>query len=105
GQCSKRFSPDQNHRTGQEARSSQAQGRRRSGQAVRTRTISSSVGKSVELEKLEAVLNHRFKDRQLLERALTHRSSVYEKSPGEAATDNEQLEFLGDSILGFVVSD
>ena len=30
---------------------------------------------------------------------------MYEKSPGEAATDNEQLEFLGDSILGFVVSD
>jgi len=37
-------------------------------------------------------------------RALTHRSSVYERTSAPAA-DNEQLEFLGDAILGFVVSD
>lgn len=59
-----------------------------------------------ESEALQAALGYRFASRDLLARALTHRSSVHEKSPGaEGASDNEQLEFLGDSILGFVVSD
>jgi ribonuclease III len=55
---------------------------------------------------LEASLGHRFTDRELLERALTHKSKIHER-PGEASstTDNEQLEFLGDAILGFVVSE
>lgn len=55
---------------------------------------------------LEKALGHTFRDRQVLERALTHKSRVYEKSAeGQTAEDNEQLEFLGDSILGFVMSD
>jgi len=61
---------------------------------------------SSELEALEAALCHSFRNRELLQRALTHRSSAYERSSARAAaTDNEQLEFLGDAILGFVVSD
>lgn len=56
-------------------------------------------------EVLETNLGYRFERRELLSRALTHRSSVYEKGLGSTATDNEQLEFLGDAILGFVVSD
>lgn len=63
---------------------------------------------AVELEPqaLEAALGYRFASRDLLARALTHRSSIHEKGPGaEGPSDNEQLEFLGDSILGFVVSD
>jgi ribonuclease-3 len=61
---------------------------------------------SAELEALEAALGHSFRNRELLQRALTHRSSAYEKSSVRAvATDNEQLEFLGDAILGFIVSD
>jgi ribonuclease III len=59
-----------------------------------------------DLEVLEKSLGHTFRDKQLLERALTHKSRVYEKSAdGQPATDNEQLEFLGDAILGFVMSD
>src|ERR1035438_951486 len=59
-----------------------------------------------ETEVLERALGHTFKDRLLLERALTHKSRVYEKSAdGQPSTDNEQLEFLGDAILGFVMSD
>lgn len=59
-----------------------------------------------ELEALEAALDYRFKDRRLLERALTHSSSVYERNAERAESDdNEQLEFLGDAVLGFVVSD
>ena len=57
------------------------------------------------LDVLEQALGHSFRDRELLERALTHKSRIHER-PGESApTDNEQLEFLGDAILGFVVSE
>jgi ribonuclease III len=63
--------------------------------------------RDLEAEALETALGHAFTSRELLIRALTHRSSVYERtSAAEAAlSDNEQLEFLGDAILGFVVSD
>src|SRR5579862_1993619 len=61
---------------------------------------------SVDLGILEKALGHSFRDRELLERALTHKSRVYEKSAdGQTSSDNEQLEFLGDAILGFVVSE
>jgi ribonuclease III len=61
---------------------------------------------SVELGILEQALGHTFRDRELLDRALTHKSRVYEKSAdGDVSADNEQLEFLGDSILGFAVSE
>ncbi len=56
-------------------------------------------------ETLEAALGYQFTSRELLARAFTHRSSVHEKPSSGAASDNEQLEFLGDAILGFVVSD
>src|ERR1700722_11831288 len=58
-----------------------------------------------DLGALEAAIGYVFGDRGLLERALTHKSRVHEQA-GEApsAGDNEQLEFLGDAILGFVVS-
>ena len=53
-------------------------------------------------EELEAELGYHFIDPGLLRRALTHSSHAHEQKTGG---DNEQLEFLGDSILGFVVSD
>lgn len=60
----------------------------------------------VPLESLEALLGHRFQHRHLLRRALTHKSRVYERGANDdTSTDNEQFEFLGDSILGFVVSE
>jgi ribonuclease-3 len=60
---------------------------------------------SAHLETLEEVLGHAFQNRELLERALTHKSRVYEKAAEDPATDNEQFEFLGDAILGFLVSE
>lgn len=51
------------------------------------------------LKKIESVLGYTFKDERLLEKALSHRSSV---SDGLA---NERLEFLGDAVLGLVVSE
>ena len=65
---------------------------------------------AVPLELLEEKLGYRFRNRELLTRALTHRSAVgdrgpYLTEPGTESSDNEQLEFLGDSILGFVASE
>ena len=60
-----------------------------------------------QLSSLEAAIGHRFRNRELLERALTHSSHVHEKGAGTSAllADNEQLEFLGDAILGFLISE
>jgi ribonuclease-3 len=57
-----------------------------------------------ELEPLEQRIGYRFRDRGLLEHALTHRSRVHEDASG-GVFDNESLEFLGDSVLGFVIAD
>lgn len=57
-----------------------------------------------DLEALEEAVGHRFADRSLLVRALTHSSHAYEKSQ-EPLSDNEQLEFLGDAVLGFLISE
>src|SRR5262249_35457310 len=53
---------------------------------------------------LEAKLDYRFRDRSLLERALTHRSHANEEGapPG---SDNESMEFLGDAVLGLLVAE
>ena len=52
------------------------------------------------LIRLQKNLGYRFKDITLLETALTHSSFANEK--GGDTVCNERLEFLGDSILGFV---
>ncbi|MGE0395072.1 MAG: ribonuclease III [Vicinamibacterales bacterium] len=53
---------------------------------------------------LEARIGYRFRDRALLEHALTHRSLASEDQTG-GVVDNESLEFLGDAVLGLVVAD
>lgn len=51
-------------------------------------------------------LGHDFKDRALLERALTHASVAEGAPPGpRGPIDNERLEFLGDRVLGLLVAD
>jgi ribonuclease-3 len=63
-----------------------------------------------DMSRLEAALEHSFRNPELLEQALTHSSHAHEA--GDAGTgenssrrDNEQLEFLGDAVLGMVTSD
>lgn len=56
-----------------------------------------------DLEVLEVALGHTFQNRDFLLRALTHTSHAYEKNL--PLGDNEQLEFLGDSVLGFLVGE
>ena len=57
-----------------------------------------------EFEEIENRVGYWFKDRGLLEHALTHKSSAAEDASGGVA-DNESLEFLGDAVLGLVVAD
>jgi ribonuclease-3 len=55
----------------------------------------------------ERFFDYKFKDPSLLTLALTHSSLAYE-SNGEGAqvgADNEQLEFIGDAVLGLVVAE
>jgi ribonuclease-3 len=53
---------------------------------------------------LEDRIGYRFRDRGLLEHALTHRSRAHEDITGGVA-DNESLEFLGDAVLGFIIAE
>ncbi|MBF0266506.1 MAG: ribonuclease III [Gammaproteobacteria bacterium] len=49
------------------------------------------------MDKLQRILCYQFNNQSLLVSALSHRSY--------ASNNNERLEFLGDSVLGFVVSE
>jgi len=61
----------------------------------------------------ESLLRHKFSQPHLLTRSLTHRSLAHEKritapdsiAPDTAAADNEQLEFLGDAVVGLLVAE
>ena len=52
----------------------------------------------MKLDKIQSILDYRFKNSDLLEQALTHRS--YSQN-----NNNERLEFLGDSVLSLVISE
>jgi len=54
---------------------------------------------------LEAAVGHHFAEPGRLVRALTHSSRRHEIGAHGVAEDNEQLEFLGDAVLGLVVSE
>ena len=67
----------------------------KNGQVVRLRD---------EFETLQQAIGYRFRDRGLLEHAMTHTSRANEDVSG-GVVDNESMEFLGDAVLGFVVAD
>jgi ribonuclease-3 len=52
---------------------------------------------TLKYQRLEQRLGYSFKDQRQLQLALTHRS--------HGATNNERLEFLGDSILNFIIGE
>ena len=66
-----------------------------SGQLVRLRD---------EFDALQRAIDYRFRDRGLLEHAMTHTSRANEDLTG-GVVDNESLEFLGDAVLGFLIAD
>lgn len=91
-------------------------------QSTREPKTGDEAGVRPEWRALEEKLGHRFRRRELLTLALTHRSFAYEARHGVPAvilpahpeqrdqrnspgTDNEQLEFLGDAVLELVVTE
>lgn len=55
------------------------------------------------IEQLEEILGYRFNNKELLRTALTHKTYAFEaRVPLEF---NERLEFLGDSVLNFVIAE
>jgi ribonuclease III len=52
----------------------------------------------------ERALAYKFRDRDLLARALTHKSYANERRE-TSSSHNERLEFLGDTVLGFVIGE
>ncbi len=57
-----------------------------------------------DLSEFESRIGYSFQSRELLTRALTHKSYSHEAKE-ESLRDNETFEFLGDSVLGFVIGD
>ncbi len=55
------------------------------------------------MKELEKRLNYTFKNSEFLKNALTH-SSYANENRAEGISSNERLEFLGDSVLGFVTA-
>ncbi|SHJ95785.1 ribonuclease III [Paramaledivibacter caminithermalis] len=54
--------------------------------------------------KFEQLINYEFKKKELINEALTHSSYANEKK-NKKYKHNERLEFLGDSVLGLIISD
>ena len=57
------------------------------------------------LNELEAAVGVRFNNRALLQRAFVHRSYLHEADEETELQDNQRLEFLGDAVLSFIVSE
>lgn len=57
-----------------------------------------------DIKMLEKKIGYRFKEISYLERAVTH-SSYANENKKEGVKNNERLEFLGDSVLGLVISE
>src|SRR5438094_7858974 len=57
-----------------------------------------------DLSEFEQRIGYTFQRRDLLTRALTHKSYSHEARQ-DGVRDNETFEFLGDSVLGFVIGD
>lgn len=59
-----------------------------------------------DIEEFQKIIGYQFKNKKLLETALTHSSYINEnKYSEEVPEDNERLEFFGDAIIEFYVSE
>ncbi len=97
------------------SKSREAAGKKRT--ARRKVTVTSAEGdQDLSLQQaVESGLGYAFSNPELLTLALTHSSFIYESrlgrakangdEPNEPGSDNEQLEFLGDAVLGLVVTE
>lgn len=74
-----------------------------------------AAAEAASVEALQERLGYQFQDPALLTLAVTHSSFIYEErlgrarsngdEPNQPGTDNEQMEFLGDAVLGLVVTE
>ncbi len=65
--------------------------------------VTSLTGQSTtEFSELEERLGYRFTEENLVRQALTHKSFAHESGNG---SHNESMEFLGDAVLGFLITD
>jgi ribonuclease-3 len=71
-------------------------------QAIYDRAMSRKSAKEKERAALEERIGYKFADKELLDRALTHISAL---SGGNRNASYQRLEFLGDHVLGLVISD
>ncbi len=60
------------------------------------------LGRRREYGELERQIGYRFRDQNLLDMAMTHRSFRFEDHA--TSYDNQRLEFLGDAVLGFLAA-
>lgn len=68
--------------------------------------IRTTVKPPLPIEELEEKIGYKYKNKLLLQTAMTHSSYCNEnKHDGKAIKDNERLEFLGDSVLSVIVSE
>jgi ribonuclease-3 len=56
------------------------------------------------ISEFERVVGYKFRDRELVARSLTHKSFANERRE-TSSSHNERLEFLGDTVLGFVIGE
>lgn len=74
---------------------------------LRGSTSDSDPGQQRVQDELQRRIGYRFQDSSLLERALTHRSFLYDSADRDRTVDQdyEALEFFGDSVVGLVISE
>jgi ribonuclease III len=58
----------------------------------------------MQLQKLQKIIGHQFKDPELLQEALTHPSLAHEQCDN-GSRHNQRLEFLGDAVLQLILTD
>ena len=59
------------------------------------------MNKLLNFAEIEQIINYSFKDKKLLQKALTHSSYSNE----HRVESNERLEFLGDAVIEFIITE
>jgi len=56
-------------------------------------------------DEIQIKIGYKFRNIDILVRALTHRSWAHENGSEHNDADNERLEFIGDSVLGLIIAE
>ena len=69
-----------------------------------SRLFASRENESTNSQEFETRLGYKFKDKNLLKTALSHRSYIHSKKLAPSQS-NERLEFLGDAVLDLIITE